>query len=261
LTLGIVTYHKKLNKSEEKIKEIIENRRKKVHHNQRMITTHKKNAPIVWAADDMDLHSFEKKTDNDTEAIWFSVYEYFRSHHGVKLMYPKMPIVLTGAGYCPAELLFQAKSPARGANSPEQCQRVLGFHDDYAGGDKIVHLTKTVAELKLLMKTKTEKMQLETGQQADILDTRQFMFEVEDKPLEVYASLLPEPRLFFRDDQKAGITNGSWNLTNAKFSRYLMYHCVLSKSSYRHVSHKCCLPDCSKQACRLFVFCSARFRP
>jgi hypothetical protein len=193
------------------IAQIIENRRKKGERNQRMIG-------IAWAADDENLYHFTR--DKDQPKIKFTVCSHYLCNHGVTLRYPKMPIVLTQKGYFPAEFLFQAKSPARGANSLEQCKRVLDFHDHYAGRDKIIHLKNTVAKLELLMQGKMQEMQRETGQQADILDTRQFNFEVDDAPLEVAATLLPEPNLVFRGKQGVKITNGAWNLRDARFSRY-----------------------------------------
>jgi hypothetical protein len=66
-----------------------------------------------------------------------------------------------------------------------------------------------------------ENLQLESGQKVEVLDTGQFNFEVDNAPLKVRATLLPEPNLAFRDKQRVNIDNGSWNLRDAKFSRYL----------------------------------------
>jgi hypothetical protein len=175
---------------------------------------------IIWAADDPNLHSFpvNRRGNGSGDAapppVFQTVAEYFNSKHGVKLKYPKMPIILTREyGYYPIEFAFQAFEKVKGANSPEQCRDVLAFHDEFSGYKKIDHLTASISEMEKLV-------QYKTGQDLRVLAS-QFNFQINKDPVTVEATVLPEPSLNFGTANKSRVVNGSWNLADAKFKRYV----------------------------------------
>lgn len=60
---------------------------------------------IVWAADDPDLYRFE-----DQNGTRQTVYSYYQEQHGLRLQYPKMPIVrISKIEYFPVEYLNQGE--------------------------------------------------------------------------------------------------------------------------------------------------------
>lgn len=194
-----------------------------VRPNQHLVQRGKEPA-IVWSADDKN-NTFEHK------GIVYSVAEYFDKVKGIKLRYPKMPVLNVGKyGFNPAEFFFQvsellqcdwtlwpslltpvhfssfqAFGRAKGANAPDQVLRVLGFYDDYAGEKRVEQLTKSMRALKAWAKKSP-------GREFDSLSS-QFNFCVDDSPEVVPAKVLEGPVLSFGGHGRGKTENGSWRLT------------------------------------------------
>lgn len=156
---------------------------------------------IIWSADDPNEYSFEYKGSNVT------VYTYMERHHGIRLQYPKMPIVQTRYGYYPVEFMFQALGIVKGADDDEYKNTVLKYHDENAGERKIPHIKRVVQ----LLDTSLE---------------REFGFEISSEPVTQMAKLLAEPKLEFGGNCTQDVSNGSWNLVQRgqalEFERYAL---------------------------------------
>ena len=205
-----------------------------VRLNKRMIPDEHKDE-IHWSADDPSAYSFsltprrrkqetgqEQAPDENVnvaatkeeqvaeQPVVHTVASYFWTKYGIRLKYPKMPIVHTSEGYYPIELLFQAQDKVFGANDSEKVKDVLAFNDGFASTARIDHLESVKAMVEQLRST--------TG--LDLRDLmRQFNVEVSDKPKVFKTRVLKEPMLKFGDESKVPVNNGSWNLRGAKFSR------------------------------------------
>lgn len=176
-----------------------------VTRNTRMKSNDKNVPAIVWAADDPSLHSFEttvKKNDGELETKVMTVADYFLERRGIRLEFPKMPIVSTPKGFFPVEFMFQCLEKMKGANSPDHVKSSLAFNDEFSGLDRIQHLVRQ----RTIMARETATLMASFGLRFD------------EEPVSLRAKILPEPTLRFQNSE-ARTRDGSWDLRNVRFDR------------------------------------------
>jgi len=167
------------------------------------------NRSIIWGADDVNLHSFDYVAGPDQQAIKITVAEYFWKRYGIKLRYPRMPLVSIGKReWFPVEFLFQAFGKMKGANSDSQKNAVLDYYNDTAGSKRV----NTISNLTTRAFSQLQRYGLTVQ---DVLS--QYNLRMSHEPVEVTAKVLPEPILKFANNNTASIQNGSWNLRSVKF--------------------------------------------
>ena len=186
-------------------------RNTKMRKNKRMLEDKKINQRIIWGADDPELYSFDRESPDGGKPTVMTVARYFYEAHGIKLKYPRMPMVFLGKKeWFPIELLSQAFGKMRDANSSEQVRAVLEYYDQNAGADSIPNVNK-------LLEHAVGRLNQYGLTVQHVL--KQFNLRLSDQPIEVEAKVLPEPTLKFAENRPITINNGSWNLRDAVFSR------------------------------------------
>eukprot|EP00934_Nitzschia_sp_Nitz4_P008004 Nitzschia sp. Nitz4//scaffold142_size57810//28581//32540//NITZ4_006496-RA/size57810-augustus-gene-0.23-mRNA-1//1//CDS//3329536391//7994//frame0 len=153
---------------------------------------------IKWSCDE---ETFERngKTVN--------VAEYLEDVYDVKIRFPNMPIIGIKRGYYPVEFFFQEFSRSPG-NDPSRVQKVLKYHDEYAGLNRINHV-KDLARLASSAGGEQNSLQ-------SLLND--FNLKLQLEPLVVKARRLPAPELKFAcNDTESSAYDGSWNLQNKAF--------------------------------------------
>lgn len=181
--------------------------------------------PIVWVADDPEQYHFQCR------GVTYTVYNYMRERHGLTLKFPKMPIVSTKYGYFPIEFLFQAMGLMKGANSDDQKNVVLAYHDATGGEKKIPSIQDAVSKLNRTVEL-------------------QFGLDVGEQPLTLRATKLAEPSLLFGNDTTQDVHNGSWNLRGVKFHMYVLGRsCVGFMYHSASATNSIYLRDCVSQGC------------
>ena len=85
---------------------------------------------------------------------------------------------------------------------------VLGYHDEYAAGQRIEVIKSYARRLNQMIRGNEVYAEL----------IAQFGIQMEDRPLQLKAKVLPEPCLKFKN-RNASIQNGSWDLKDKKFYR------------------------------------------
>ena len=169
-------------------------------------------ACILWAADDPQIYSFELKhnprnkdattQENQDENIKITLAEYFMQHHGIRLMYPSLPIVHIGdKNWYPVEMLYQAFDRTKDANSPSHVSDLLQHFDSIAG-NKYVDRTSSLLKQLEFNDDSFEKIGLVRS----------------CEPVQLSAKILDQPRLKF-GNQDASVNNGDWNLNRVEFAK------------------------------------------
>jgi len=173
-------------------------------------------ACILWAADDPQIYSFEKRKPRNRDAttqenqdeepteppIKITLAEYFMQHHGIRLMYPSLPIVHIGdKNWYPVEMLYQAFDRTKDANSPGHVSDLLQHFDSIAG-NKYVERTSSLLKQLDFNDDSFEKIGLVRS----------------CEPVQLSAKVLDQPRLKF-GNQDASVNNGDWNLNRMEFAK------------------------------------------
>ena len=104
--------------------------------------TEKNGKNIIWATDDPNEHSFPVKPrvrrgepEAKGEGVTHTIASYFYEQHGIQLRYPKMPCIYIGKNkWYPLEFITQGFDKAKNEN---RVLPVLGYHDEYAAGQRI----------------------------------------------------------------------------------------------------------------------------
>eukprot|EP00588_Corethron_pennatum_P003372 CAMPEP_0194288282 /NCGR_PEP_ID=MMETSP0169-20130528/36486_1 /TAXON_ID=218684 /ORGANISM="Corethron pennatum, Strain L29A3" /LENGTH=864 /DNA_ID=CAMNT_0039035237 /DNA_START=14 /DNA_END=2608 /DNA_ORIENTATION=+ len=171
---------------------------------------------IKWAADDPSIHKFTPKPrqhegedqENAPPLVTYTVASYFLEKYGIRLKYPKMPIVCTGKGpgniieWFPIEFLFQSFGEMKNSNSPEQVQDVLKFYDEFSGTD-LVRKVESLTKNRRVLESQRNFLKL-------------FGIAKSLSPVSLKARVLEEPILQFKN-ASSDISDGSWNLRGVKF--------------------------------------------
>lgn len=198
--------------------EEIERRLVKMMKNKKLMTAvpdEKKDEPtmgigkcIIWHADDPNLYHFKYGKGEAEKPV--TVAEYFRERYAIRLNYPCMPILCIGKpGWLPIELLFQAFSKMRDANSDAQKNAVLEYYDRNAGNENVLNVQNLLKQASRALERKGLNL-------SHVLS--QYNLRLSESPIEVMAKVLPEPSVDFANE-KARLNNGSWNLMGKKFSQ------------------------------------------
>lgn len=171
-------------------------------------------ASVLWAADDPEVYCVEKKPDpsgkdsmdekklEEEKPIVLSIAQYFDVKYGIKLRYPKLPIVHIGdKNWYPIEFLYQAFERTKDANSPTHVSDLLKHFDDNAGN-------KYVDEISSLLK------QIEFND----INFEKIGLVRSCEPVQLSAKILDQPHLKF-GNQDASVNNGDWNLRGVQFAK------------------------------------------
>jgi hypothetical protein len=177
-----------------------------VRRNKRMTKDTQRKVGICWAADDPEEYFFEQRPrkgePEDTPVIRHTLASYYEQAYGIKLRYPKMPIVFIGKKeWYPMEFMTQALAKTSGANNGDQVRGVLGYYDEFAGLGCIENIQRL-----------SQKAQIDE-------QLSRFSLERDLEPVTLDAKVLPEPKLTFGRGEAASINNGSWDLRNKKFAK------------------------------------------
>mmetsp|Transcript_15832 Transcript_15832/g.24306 ORF Transcript_15832/g.24306 Transcript_15832/m.24306 type:complete len:1247 (-) Transcript_15832:149-3889(-) len=164
--------------------------------------------PVIWSAND---HTFEYKRDGEAKTV--SIPEYYEEQYGIKIKYPCMPVVFIKdgrrEGYFPIEFIFQAFGKVRGGDFK---QEILRFNDDKASTQKL----QLLCDIKKAVDTRCKDES--PSYIAELLE-QYHLGEIEEKPLELQATVLRQPTIKFgaRTEPKSP-SDGSWDLRNIKFA-------------------------------------------
>jgi hypothetical protein len=201
-------------------------------------------ASILWVADDPDVYSFtrsenshdENKTDEEEPAI-LSVAQYFEQRHGVRLRYPKLPIVHVGdKNWYPIEFMYQAFERTKDANSPTHVSDLLKHFDENAGNRYVDEISSLLKQIEF-KDANFEKIGLvrccEPGRYCVhvyhfsavcnlsvslSLFINETCFILHSFIVELSAKILDQPHLKF-GNQDASVSNGDWNLRGVQFAK------------------------------------------
>jgi len=142
--------------------------------------------------------------------VTYTVYSYFQEKYGIRLKYPKMPMICTGKGrgrvyeWFPVELLFQSFGKMKNTNEPQQVQDVLKFYDEFSG----TNIVKKVEDL-------TNNPQIKEHQEKFL---KLFGITKNYSAVTLTAKVLEEPCIQFKE-RPSFINDGSWNLRDVKFDK------------------------------------------
>ena len=142
---------------------------------------------------------------NEEDARDVTVKEYFHERYGIRLNFPRMPLIHTKirgrSNWIPIEFLWQAFGKAKDANGPENVRAVLAEKDSAAGPQLIDQLRTVYASVLPEINAYLQSCNI----------------QIDNKPLTLQARVLPNPQISF-ERGGAAISNGSWNTRNVKFS-------------------------------------------
>mmetsp|Transcript_2889 Transcript_2889/g.6223 ORF Transcript_2889/g.6223 Transcript_2889/m.6223 type:complete len:791 (-) Transcript_2889:680-3052(-) len=180
---------------------------------------------IRWAADDPNEYSFEvtpraprrnaeeERQGEEGEAppppppppVVHTVYSYFLEHHGIRLRYPKMPLINIGRRgpvqeWFPIEFFTQAFGKTRDAT--EKLDAALRYNDEHAG-------TESVEQIESLLGRFGSLASRSGRTQEDLLRPYGMTLQIEAQYFK--ANVLKEPVLRF-ENGRASISNGDWRL-------------------------------------------------
>lgn len=164
--------------------------------------------PIIWDCDDPSIHSFEV-TDPEDVTHKVTIATYFKERYNMPLKFPRGPAIYVKDGrqdaYFPIEFFEQAFGKVKGA---DMNRHVLAFNDEFASTERLRHLENVKAEV--------ENVLHRTGGQDLATLLQQFHIHVEDKPMELQATVLKQPTIEFSRSNKEP-RDGSWDLRDAVF--------------------------------------------
>lgn len=181
---------------------------------------------IRWAADDPEQHSFdvtpraprggvvqgeEGEAPPPPPPVTHTVASYFLDRYGIRLQYPKMPLICTGKRrgveeWFPIEFFFQAFGKTKDAT--DKLQAALKYNDEHAGTQSVRQVENLLRELNHLERYgfSFNEFLLRFGMELDI------------NPKAFEATVLTEPKLCFEGDgdRGTGIRNGDWRLAEGR---------------------------------------------
>ena len=206
----------------------IEERRKDVRPNCRV-------KDIKWACDDPDEYSFTVQgqvqgqdqppaLEEGEEAagdappppplVTHTVASYFYENYGIRLRYPKMPLIKTGRvktrngfvdEWFPIEFISQEFGKTRDADN-QKLTAALRYNDERTGRQSVDRITEMV-----LIANRLEKNGLTLS---DFLGRFGMQIDVEPEAFE--GKVESEPKLYFSKDSPAQVNNGDWRLADQR---------------------------------------------
>lgn len=206
-------------------------------------------ASILWVADDPAVYSIEKgakarsgnlhdgNKTHEEEPVILNVAQYFEQRHGIKLRYPKLPIVHIGEkNWYPIEFLYQAFERTKDANSPTHVSDLLKHFDENAGNRYVDEISSLLKQIEF-KDANFEKIGLdrccEPGRYCEhvlhfsavcnlFVSLSLFIYELcfilHSFIVELSAKILDQPHLKF-GNQDASVSNGDWNLRGVQFAK------------------------------------------
>jgi len=142
---------------------------------------------------------------NEDDARNVTVEEYFQERYGIRLNFPRMPLIHTKirgrSNWIPIEFLWQSFGKAKDANGPENVRAVLAEKDSAAGPQLINQLRAVYASVLPEINAYLQSCNI----------------QIDNEPLTLQARVLPNPQISF-ERGGATISNGSWDTRNVTFS-------------------------------------------
>ena len=211
-----------------KSNDLIEKKRKHARLNRRL-------KDIKWACDDPQEYSFAVPSqvqgqeqppalveggEAPAEAppppppVTHTVASYFYENYGIRLRYPKMPLIKTGRyrtrdgfvdEWFPVEFLSQEFGKTRDADN-QKLTAALRYNDERTGRQSVDRITEMVR-----IANRLEKNGLTLS---DFLGRFGMQIDVEPEAFE--GKVESEPKLHFSNDSPAQVNNGDWRLADQR---------------------------------------------
>ena len=155
---------------------------------------------MIW---EPSTYTFPLGDEGDARNV--TVEEYFHERYGIRLNFPRMPLIHTKirgrSNWIPIEFLWQSFGKAKDANGPENVRAVLAEKDSAAGPQLINQLRAVYASVLPEITAYLQSCNV----------------NIDNEPPTLQARVLPNPRISF-ERGGATINNGSWDTRNVKFS-------------------------------------------
>ena len=157
---------------------------------------------VIW---DPSTYTFPlgSPNHNEVDARNVTVAEYFHERYGIRLNFPRMPLIHTKirgrSNWIPIEFLWQSFGKAKDANGPENVRAVLAEKDEAAGPRLINQLLTVYASVLPEINAYLQSCNI----------------QIDNEPLTLQARVLRNPRISFEGGVSGSINNGSWDMKQA----------------------------------------------